>query len=359
MPHIDLHGKAFDEATKTKLLIFESYLKAWLPVFIYKPIQRKINVCDFFAGRGKDISGTPGSPLRIISTIKAFRKAILQKEIKIDILLNEADKNKFKTLKETVAAGKKELADLKDVLNFRYFNEDFDKLFNDQKGNLKDEANLFFIDQNGIKHVTKERIKELDSFLCADYLFFSSSSYLKRFDFDKYFPDLIIKGVEQTEIHRKLLEYYRHHLPEKSKTKLYPFTLKKNRNIYGLIFGSQHILGVDKFLKIAWGLNPVNGEANFDIDDDNSKKQLELFGKKMTKIESFKENLKKYIVLKKKITNNELYHYTLERGFIPKYAQEVLKEMREEKQLEHYSYPYLNYDSIYKKKKKQMFVVKK
>jgi hypothetical protein len=32
----DFHSKPFDEGTQTKLIIFEEYIKEWLPVFLKK-----------------------------------------------------------------------------------------------------------------------------------------------------------------------------------------------------------------------------------------------------------------------------------------------------------------------------------
>jgi len=41
----DLHDEAFDEATITKLEIFEKYLEAWLPTFIMAGFQ-EVNIYD-------------------------------------------------------------------------------------------------------------------------------------------------------------------------------------------------------------------------------------------------------------------------------------------------------------------------
>lgn len=62
----DIHEDIFDEATITKLEIFEAYAQAWLPVFLYSPHFKKIHIFDFFAGSGHDPLHTPGSPLRFL-----------------------------------------------------------------------------------------------------------------------------------------------------------------------------------------------------------------------------------------------------------------------------------------------------
>jgi hypothetical protein len=65
MPVKDLHEHPFDDATITKLEIFEKYVEAWLPVFIHSSHFNSANICDFFAGTGQDINGVSGSPMRI------------------------------------------------------------------------------------------------------------------------------------------------------------------------------------------------------------------------------------------------------------------------------------------------------
>jgi three-Cys-motif partner protein len=133
--------------------------------------------------------------------------------------------------------------------------------------------NLFFFDQNGVKQITVKFLTHLETFQKTDYLFFLSSGYFKRFGFEHIFPDLKIKNedVKNSEIHRTIVEKFREALPESSQTKLYHFSIKKNRNVYGLVFGSKHLLAVEKFLKVAWDKNKINGEANFDIDHDMNR----------------------------------------------------------------------------------------
>lgn len=349
MPTIDLHEKPFDEGTITKLDVFQRYLESWLPVFIHSPGTNELNICDFFAGTGSDIEGRPGSPLLILKIVNAYKEQILQKKVKVNIILNDFTKSKYDCLKDTISAEAKELCELSEYLEISFHNADFIDLFDELKGKLWDKPNIIFIDQNGIKFVDKDRINDLEKFLMTDYIFFCSSSYVKRFGFENYLPGLnFSKGIKHTNVHRELLSYYRSLLPNDSPTKLYPFTIKKKGNIYGLIFGSKHPLGVDKFLHVAWGKNPINGDANFDIDEDLDKQQLLLFEKpRLTKIQGFQRQLEDLILSNNTITNEDIYHFTLENGFIPKHATEVLASLRKRKLIEPYSYAYLTYKQIF------------
>ena len=75
--------------------------------------------------------------------------------------------------------------------------------------------------------------------------------------------------------------------------------------VYGVIFGASHPRGVEKFLRTAWSKNTQNGAANFDIDDDIQKIQLDIFeGKQLNKIEKFQQILRDEI-LSGRITDNK------------------------------------------------------
>jgi hypothetical protein len=45
-----------------------------------------------------------------------------------------------------------------------------------------------------------------------------------------------------------VLEKYRSLIPVNSDLRIFPFSIRKASNIYGIIFGSKHILGVENFL---------------------------------------------------------------------------------------------------------------
>jgi len=57
MPVRNLHQKPFDGATRDKLGLYREYLREWLPVFISGSTVEIIQVFDFFAGPGFDVSG--------------------------------------------------------------------------------------------------------------------------------------------------------------------------------------------------------------------------------------------------------------------------------------------------------------
>jgi three-Cys-motif partner protein len=356
MPAKDHHSKPFDPETLVKLEIFEDYAQAWIPTFV---MQQCRNICifDFFAGPGKDKNGIDGSPIRILKKIKEQITNILEKRIKIQVFLNELDKNKFDLLQLSCLNYLEENADVKEVVELHFYNKDCDELFDELYPFIESNPSLVYFDQNGIKHL--KHISMLEKTSKTDFLYFVSSSFVRRFgDRDEFKIHLNVDMQELNDqpykfIHRTLLSEIRQTLlPLETKMRLYPFSIKKGSNIYGIIFGASHIRAVEKFLGIAWKKNKTNGEANFDIDDDSKKSQLSLFGeKKLTKIESF-QNLIREKILRKEITNNlDLFILVLEEGHIGMHAADCLRAMKKNGEISYESTsPLITYEN-YKDKK--------
>lgn len=355
----NLHSKPFDDGTLKKLEIFELYTKEWLPTFIMSKSQY-ICIFDFFAGTGYDLNNIPGSPIRILRQVKGQLGNIYQNKTKVYLIFNEFDKTKSEQLKNACdifvdSDNELKRAKANKVLNYKIFQEDFTKLFPRLIKYINKYPSLVFLDQNGVKFTSDEYFMPLVESKCTDFLYFISSSYVARFgDTDEFLKHISYdKERAQKEpptwIHRNILDQLRKRIPKGNKTKLYPFTIKKNVNVYGIVFGASHPRAVDKFLTTAWKENSINGEANFDIYDDQNKIQLDLFGNKsLTKIEKFQRDLRDGLMTKQLKTNKDVYDYTLEQGHIPSHAVEEMKKMKKEELIKYDRTPKVNYDQVYK-----------
>ena len=356
----NLHDHPFDEGTITKLEIFEAYTKEWLPVFVMSPYKH-ICIFDLFAGPGYDKNGIAGSPIRILSQVNAMLGDIVARSKRIYIWLNEFDKEKFALLQDICNHFIDNNIQLKsavenEIIKIRFTNLDFAKLFPEIVNIIRKFPSLVFLDQNGIKFISDQYFQDLVSTSTVDFLYFVSSSYFFRFGDRPAFSMNVQIDMQRAKenpykfIHRSLLEQFREKIPSDSNVKLYPFSIKKGANIYGIIFGASHPLAVDKFLNVAWKKNAINGEANFDIDEDASKSQLSLFdGKKPTKKEAFAALLKEKVLGGELKTNEDVYLFTLDHGHIPSHAFEVLKQLKKEGLISYDSTsPLITYDQIFK-----------
>jgi three-Cys-motif partner protein len=329
----NLFRKAFDDGTIDKLQIFEDYFKEWLPVFISRQeiIWHEIQIFDFFAGEGTDINGVFGSPMRILSVLNDNKELILKSKVKIRIVTNEFDKEKNELLIQNLNS----IAD-ESLYTLEICNDDFIKVFNQYYDSMKRTANFLFLDQNGIKQITEEVFGKLISLRQTDFLFFISSSYIKRFseveEFTKYLKitKQDLEGKSYYHIHRVVLEYYRSKIPIGKKYFLAPFSIKKPSGIYGLIFGTNHTLGIEKFLYVCWKHDKLTGEANFDIDNEKiDVNNLGMFAEYNipTKKQIFDNSLKQKVLNKELRTDIDVYLFTLNEGFLLKDSNTILRDL--------------------------------
>jgi hypothetical protein len=225
-------------------------------------------------------------------------------------------------------------------------------------------ANFLFLDQNGIKEITDEVFRTIIKLPATDFLFFVSSSVFSRFRdhsaLKKYIdiPETTISASRYLHIHRVLLNYYRELVPQNTEYYLAPFTIKKGANIYGLIFGSGNVLGIEKFLKRCWKNDSQRGEANFDIDEDRIHPvQRSIFPEMDVpkKLKLFEDDLSQKILVRELTTNKQIYTYALSNGFLSSHARDIVKNMIVSKKLPKQTLS-ISYDSCKKGKSEQSII---
>ncbi|WP_428741399.1 three-Cys-motif partner protein TcmP [Tenacibaculum sp.] len=335
----DIHAEKFDDATQVKLLLLQEYLKEWLPVFLKskKIWWKDIFIYDFFAGEGYDKEGNPGSPLIILKEISNYNEVIYSKGFRLKVLFNDYAPDKIKRLKESI-----NLNNYKFSIEIKQenFTELFNRLYPSMLINGRSGLPRFmFIDQYGVKFVTKDIFYKLSYLKRTDFLFFISSHFIKRFselyEFKKYIQ-ISKKDFDLTkpyQCHRVVFEYFKNMIPEGKELYLAPFSLQKqnSNNVYGLIFGTHNLLGIEKFLKLAWKQDGNAGEANFNIDEAILEGDtFDLFNSdtRAKKLQYFEKELKDLIQENKLKTLKEVYIYTFNYGCLPSHANSLLKELK-------------------------------
>ena len=335
----NFQGKAFDDATQLKLDIYREYIQEWLPVFI-ETWNGDINIFDFFSGPGQDSNAASGSPLIAINSCKKFVGSLTNKQKRVHIFFSDSKKKNISQLDEILRN-----ISLPDQIRVKTTNESFNVAFMRQLKQMNGAANLIFMDQCGIKEVTSVIFKELIALNRTDFLFFISSSYFKRFRESEEFKNrLDVTGYISSETnfsdsHRLIASYYRSLVPVDSKYYVAPFSLKKGSNIYGLVFGSSNLLGIQKFLRICWKIDPERGEANFDIDEDalpGQNDNLDLFRDNVNakKVTNFHRRLEERLLAGHLKSDKDVFIFALQSGFIPtKHAKEIVIKLISQKSL--------------------------
>jgi hypothetical protein len=123
-------------------------------------------------------------------------------------------------------------------------------------------------------------------------------------------------------------------IPPGDQVFLGPFSIKKRSNIYGLIFGSRHPLGIHKFLQVAWANDEIAGEANFDIERENirpGQRVLPLDVMRPNKVREFEDALEKALRCGKMKTEADVIRFCIEGGMTCKHSASVLKKLKAER----------------------------
>jgi hypothetical protein len=326
VPARDLHNKPFDEGTKTKLEIYRSYVRAWLQVFLHasafrgKPLQ----FFDFFCGPGEDSTGEPGSPLILINEQLLERPKIAQRGHSIRIFFNDQDVAKIDNLKR--------LCSTKSVpWQPRFESLDFAEAFKKVKSEIGMGPSLVFIDQSGIKHITRNVFNVLTQAGTTDFIFFTASSFKWRFG-DLLAPEIDFpENVSYTDVHRVLADKYREWAPRGMF--IGHFSIKKKSNIYGLVFGSHHWRGMQKFLEVVWKLDPACGEADYELEADTAQGEMYFeqgkTGFKKRKVEVFQAQLSELIADRTLTTDKAVFLHCLTNGFLPRVSKDVYMRLRD------------------------------
>ena len=334
------HSQAFDDGTLLKLEIFRGYIREWLPVFLSKKSYPEVHIYDFFAGPGTDAKGNPGSPLLIIDELEQYLtsdKAPLAPDVRVFLHFNDADCDKMVQLEATIAQRTTALPYAVKFTCMEFRLAFFESLQSIQN---KDTANLVIMDQCGIKEVNRDIFATLVGCCATDILFFVSSSFIRRFINDESvqqhfrIPVKEMRAVSAKEVHRYICrEFYQKLVMSDQRYHVAPFSIEKDggSNVYGIIFGTGNLLGLDKFLRVCWNKDEVTGEANYNIDDDIVRDgQGSLFEEYnvVKKRDRFERELAAF-VRQHEPDNRDLYRFVLESGFLPAHANELLRAMQQ------------------------------
>ena len=347
----DINKDVFTEETMLKLEIFRQCFREWYPVFVHNKFISHIFVYDMFAGSGKDIAQHPGSPIILFQEARGEKrqhcKSLLKRGIPfITFGYNELDEVKRTELESNVSAEftlcKSQCIEKVCPFQNAFFfeSQDFSSLINNRRlnqilSNAK-YAKFILLDQYGFKQINDEVFLKLVNSPTTDFIFFIASSFVKRFKdlpaVTAYFKKnkISFDETQPKECHKVITDYFRSLIPADKKYYLHSFTIQKGSNYYGLIFGSAHSLGMEKFVKVCWKEDRQAGESNCNLYNDFEPGTLfydpQYTNKKTRIIKEIKEKILNSTI-KDNITGLE---YALECGCEPKLFVEVMDSMIKE-----------------------------
>lgn len=344
----DINKKVFTESTELKLDIFRKCFREWFPVFLNDRFIKRLYVYDLFAGSGYDTEGNPGSPIILLEEARGDKRQYCRQIVdgntpKVYFGLNEYKSEKEQELEKSISSS---LNVCKKNCNINYYcpfqigrtifcgHEDFTNLKSNPKFqkvlNDRDAAKFILLDQYGFKHIDDNVFKQLISYPKTDFVFFIASMHLKRFYeipcIHKYFSDHKIEFSpnKPNNCHRDIANYYRSLVPKEQEYYIHQFTIKYRSNYYGLIFGTGHSYGMEKFLKVCWEADSNSGESNFNIDNDFEKGNLFYNPNSSNRKEEVKEIIKQKIFDGYITDNVSGMKYVMQMGCQPSLFIEVI-----------------------------------
>ena len=335
------------------MAIFRECFKEWYPVFLNNPYVSRLIIYDMFAGSGRDTAGNVGSPIILLQEAmgseKQYCAQIRQNNKSVILAFNEKEESKRNELECNI---KREIIQCKKACPFNdcvfdnachYAHEDFSDLIQKESllrtlNNAK-YAKFVLLDQYGFKQINDEVFLKLINAPKTDFIFFIASSFIKRFStlsaVTKYFRQENVSFEESNpkECHRVITNYFRSLIPANKEYYLHSFTIQKGSNYYGLIFGTNHTLGMEKFLRVCWRHDTLAGESNCNINNDFQLGELFYQLEGSNKKQDVSKELKQKI-LSKEITNNkEGLKYALKCGCEPKVYVDVINGLIKDKKV--------------------------
>ncbi len=343
----DINKRPFAEATMLKLDIFRRCFKEWFPVFVHHPNVKQIFIYDMFAGSGTDADGNPGSPIILLQEARGDKHqhcvALAKKKKKVIFGFNEKVKEKKELLEKAKDKFLQECNSNCTLANCIYSNAIYckDASFEDimKSDNFrrilanKNYAKFVLLDQYGFSQITKDVFLELVTSPLTDFIFFISSSFIKRFrdvDTVKAYINtnkLAFEEAQPKECHRIIADYFRNMIPKEKEYYIHHFTIKKGSNYYGLIFGTSHTLGMEKFVKVCWAEDKYSGESNCNIDNDYEQGTLFFDPSNTTKKIRIKEELIQLILNGRIQSNVNGLKWVLSNGCEPKLFVDVMSSL--------------------------------
>ena len=344
----DINKTEFSEETKLKLDLFRECFREWFPVFVHNLYISHVFVYDLFAGSGKDAVGNPGSPIILFQESRGDKKQHCKSLLRanaprITFAYNELESSKRSELEENVSAEynlcKSQCTEVKCPFDnaFHYEQKDFADLienpnFEKVLSNSKF-AKFILLDQYGFKQINDDVFLKLVNSPNTDFIFFIASSFIKRFKdlpaVTTYFNNnkICYDETRPKECHKVITNYFKNLIPPEKNYYLHSFTIQKGTNYYGLIFGSNHSLGMEKFVKVCWKHDTQAGESNCNMYNDFEQDSL-FYDPANTIKKNFMQNCLESKILQSEITDNVTgLNFTLKSGCDPKLFVDIVKKL--------------------------------
>lgn len=338
-----------------KVNFYQSYLERYLSVMSVTQYFDTINIFDVFCGRGEYDDGGLGSPIRAVQTIMKIKQD-KPSDLKINLFLNDAEKEYVERVKKYI---EEHFPDYNKYCNIKYLNYKADQLFGDicsfVSRTATNERNFIFVDPYGYKDINRSTLQRMMSNGRTEILLFLPISFMHRFRYyalnkedkkaqrlkvfiNEFFPPNHPVCLEEE---MDVMDYIDALTEAFSFNNTYYttnyFIERDARNYFALFFFCNNLLGLEKAVETKWALDSESGRGFHQQKKDAN--QLDMF----TEWAKEERNRNRAEVLRLKIvgflstrerSNAEIYEFILRSGYKRSHANEVLRELQNNNQIE-------------------------
>lgn len=334
--------------SKAKVDFYKTYLERYVAILCQSTYIQHIRIYDVFCGMGIYEDGGKGSPIVAYDTIKNIYEAHnISNNTEIELVVNDKSEARIEKVKEYIESNKHSYCTV------RPYNYDINQLLEiivpEINNTPSDTRNLFFIDPYGYKDIKKDLLLELMKNGYTEVILFLPISHMQRFtnaaiqdeesitqydplrDFVySFFPNTDHPIRQNTVKAKDYINYVANALKFNDKFFATSYYIERDKaNIFALFFMSSNIFGFEKILETKWKLDEEHG-GGFRLPEKDQT--LDMFAEEFA-LETKNENarrLRKIIeeALKSPKNNNDIYELVVRNEFLPKHANEVLKDLQ-------------------------------
>ncbi len=358
--------------SQAKVEFYKTYLERYVAILCQSKFVKHIRIYDVFCGMGIYENGGKGSPIVAYETIKSIYDAHnITNETRISLIINDKSETRIAKVKEYIDSNRHSYC------NVRPYNLEINRLFETIVPEINDTPidtrNLVFIDPYGYKDIKKEILLNFMKNGRTEVILFLPISHMQRFtnvamqDDDSitqyeplrnfvysFFPDENHPIRQNTVKAKDYIQYIADALKFNDMYYATSYYIERDKaNIFALFFMSSNIFGFEKVLETKWKLDEEQG-GGFRLPEKDQT--LNMFAKEFA-LETKNENAQRLrTILEKALktpkTNREIYELVLRSEFLPKHANEVLKELQENNP----KFSVLNYNTGEKARKNSFYL---
>ena len=325
------------EHSEAKIELYGSYLSVYLNILHRAGFAKRIFIFDLFCGEGIYENDAKGSPIIALDCIHNHYYSNKNSIPNMTVWFNDIGKSELEEgYKVDRVKRIRDSLTIPSNVDVKFFKKNYREIFPEAielVKQTKDAKGLFFVDPFGYKIIKPLDIRQMLEIGNTEVLLWLPIAQMYRFagavmenqfpgadplrDFLKeLFVNTLPSFSSAYDFIEQLKDRFRAYLKDLNAYVDIFFLERDAANVYCLFFFTRNIKGYEKIIETKWKIDKDHGKG-FKLEKTQSFfSEIELSGYEQ-KVQAFTESSGYR-------TNDELYSFGLENGFLPKHTKSVL-----------------------------------